>query len=66
MKTMKERRAEARARLGKAEARFREEAIKRGVPDVDAYVVARIAESYGLDGMYDPPRPPSALIARLV
>lgn len=56
MKTMEERRAEARAKIQKAMARFRAEAVSRGITDVETYAAARLAEEFGVE-MYDPPEP---------
>lgn len=56
MKTMEERRAEARAKIQKAMARFRAEAVSRGITDVDAYAAVRLAEEFALE-MYEPPEP---------
>ena len=56
MKTMEERRAEARAKIQKAMARFRAEAVSRGITDVETYATARLAEEFDIE-MYDPPEP---------
>lgn len=56
MKTMKERMAEAAARIEARKERLEAEALERGVVDVDAYVQARLSFEYALD-LYEPDEP---------